>query len=111
MTKATISNRIFLRCEAGSEFDEKLQSELTYEIDQQPVSEFPLLIKNLQRVNDNIVSMPSGRMDLIPDGYELIDRRSYIDAEIPEPKFTLYEDQQRALDWCEGSGILNCQPG
>lgn len=100
-----------MHCEEGSQLDELLQRELTYEIDQQPVSEFPLLIKNLQRVNKNIVSMPSGRMDLIPKDYQIIDRRSYVEADIPEPKFQLFEDQQRAYDWCEGSGILNCQPG
>lgn len=100
-----------MNCAEGSELDELLMRELTYEIDQQPRSEFPLLIKNLQRINNNIVSIPSGREDLIPKHYEIIDRRSYIDEDIPEPSFTLYEDQQRALDWCEGSGILNCQPG
>ncbi len=109
--KATISNRIFVHCEVGSEYEERLIKELSYEIDQQPRSEFPLLIKNLQRINERIVSMPSGCEHLIPEDYSITDRRSYEDADIPEPSFTLRDDQQRAVDWCEGSGILNCQPG
>ena len=111
MNKATLANRIFLNCAVGSELEELLTKELSYEICQQPVSEFPLLIRNLQRITDNIVSIPSGRMDLIPKEYEINDKRSYIDAEIPKPKFELFEDQQRAYDWFEDSGLLICQPG
>lgn len=111
MTKAVLSNRIYLNCAEGSDLEKHIQQELSYEICQQPRSEFPLLIKNLQRINSNVVSMPSGREDLIPEGTTLIDKRAYEDAFIPKPTFTLMEDQQRAYDWCDGSGILVCQPG
>lgn len=111
MNKATLSNRIFLNCKEGSDFEKLLLKELSYEIDQQPRSEFPILIRNLQRITPTIVSVPSGREDLIPKDYTQVDRRSYVDADIPEPSFTLFEDQERALAWCEGSGLLNCQPG
>lgn len=113
MKKAVLSNKIFLNCPKGSDLEDKLRSELTYEISQQPVSEYPLVIKHLERISDRVVAFPSGRVDLIPDGCEIIDKRSFEEATIPEPKFTLREDQQKANDFFSdgNSGIINCKPG
>ena len=110
--KAVLSNRIYFECLIGSELDERLSNILTYEIDQQPVSEFPRIVRNVFRVTDNIVSIPSGREDLIPEGAGIKDKRVIVDADIPDPGFTLRGNQQEALDSFEGqSGIINCKPG
>jgi superfamily II DNA or RNA helicase len=111
--KAVISNKIFLNCPKGSDLEDKLRSELTYEINQQPVSEYPLVVKHLERISDTVVAFPSGRLDLIPEDYELIDKRSYADAVIPNPAFTLRENQAEARDFfSDGScGLVNCKPG
>tara|TARA_Y100001973_G_scaffold72618_1_gene105917 strand:- start:593 stop:778 length:186 start_codon:yes stop_codon:yes gene_type:complete len=60
-----------------------------------------------------VVTFPAGRVDLIPDDYEIVDKRSYEEAEIPEPSFTLRENQAEANDYFSDgmSGIINCKPG
>lgn len=110
--KAVLSNRIYFNCSIGSDLEERLAKILTYEIDQRPISEYPRVIKNLVRVSDTVISIPSGREDLIPEGSTIIDKRVIVDADIPEPSFTLRENQQQALDFFDGqSGLLNCKPG
>tara|TARA_Y100001973_G_C4923530_1_gene197521 strand:- start:139 stop:477 length:339 start_codon:yes stop_codon:yes gene_type:complete len=111
--KAVISNKIYLNCPIGSDLEHKLQSELTYEINQMPVSEYPLIVKHAVRISDNVISIPSGRKNLIPDNYQLIDKMTYADAVIPEPKFELREDQEACREYFSdgNSGIINCKPG
>lgn len=110
--KAVLSNRIYFECPIGSELEEKLAEILTYEIDQRPVSDYPKIVKHLVRVTDNIVSIPSGREDLIPKDCGIKDKRVIVDVDIPEPTFTLRDNQQEALNFFEGqSGIVNCKPG
>lgn len=111
--KAVISNKIFLNCEVGSDLEDRLRSELTYEIDQRPISDYPLVIKHLERISKTVVAFPSGRLDLIPDDYEIVDKRCYEDADIPEPGFTLRENQAEALEFFSDgtSGLVNCKPG
>ena len=111
--KAVLSNKIYLNCEVGSDLEHKLQSELTYEINQQPVSEYPLIVNHLSRISNTVVTFPAGRIDLIPEDYDIVDKRCYNDADIPEPKFTLRENQQEANDYFSDghSGLINCKPG
>ena len=52
-----------------------LSDELTYKIPTQNPNDPPQIIKNLQRVRKNLVSIPIGRTDLIPDDYEIVDKR------------------------------------
>lgn len=115
MTKAVISNKIYLNCDKGSDLEEHLRSKLTYEIYEQPgISEFPTVIRHMTRISDTVVTIPSGRLDLVPSDYQIIDKRSYADAEIPEPSFTLRDDQQDAEDYFTSTGqggIVECKPG
>lgn len=118
MSKAVLSNRIYLNCDRGSELDTALSEELTYSISQEPISEFPLIIKNIMRISDSVVSIPAGRSDLIPDGYEIKDKRIVVDAEIPEPKFQLRPAQVEISEGVINSimaggvgGLVNAPPG
>ena len=103
--KAVLSNRIFM--DANLELREKLSKELTYVIPAQNPNDPPQVIKNLQRVRDNLVAIPSGREDLIPNGYEVVDKRVVVPADFPEFKYVLRESQQAVYDELDDSSIIN----
>lgn len=105
MKKAVISNRIYLNVEASelSFFDKAL----TYKIDSYRKDEPPKIIKNLRRVKNGIISIPSGREDLIPEGYEIVDKRVTVPVKFPEFKFTLRPSQQEVYDKINGNAVIN----
>ena len=85
--KAVISNRIYLEC--TREYREVLSKELTYTIAGRGPDDPPQVIKNMQRIRENLVSIPIGRTDLIPDDYEIVDKRIYMPVDFPEFRFPL----------------------
>lgn len=105
--KAVISNRIILNVD--KDLTEKIVNELTYRIP----SSFnkgtagPEIIKTFSRIKEGIYSIPSGRMDLIPPGYEIIDKRVLVPVKFPEFKFKLRESQQYVHDNISGNAIIN----
>jgi superfamily II DNA or RNA helicase len=103
--KAVLSNRIYM--DANLELREKLSKELTYKIPAQNPNDPPQIIKNLQRVRENLVSIPIGREDLIPNGYEMVDKRVMVPVDFPEFKFVLRESQQAVYDELDDSSIIN----
>ncbi len=82
--KAVISNRIYL--EATDEYKEVLSKELTYTIASYNPKDPPIVIKNMARIKGGLVSIPVGRTDLIPEGYEIIDKRIKALQDLPEFK-------------------------
>jgi len=103
--KAVISNRIYLEC--TKEYREVINKELTYTIPGFNEHEPPQVIKNMSRIRENLVTIPVGRMDLIPDDYEIVDKRLELPVDFPEFKFPLRESQQIVYDDIEGSAIIN----
>lgn len=103
--KAVISNRIYLEC--TKEYREVLSKELTYTIPAQNPNDPPQVIKNLQRVRENLVTIPIGRMDLIPDDYEIVDKRIEKPVDFPEFKFPLRDSQQAVYDELDDNCIIN----
>ena len=103
--KAVLSNRIYM--DANLELREKLSKELTYKIAPQNPNDPPIIIKNLQRVRENLVSIPIGRGDLIPNGYEMVDKRVMVPVDFPEFKFVLRESQQAVYNELDDSSIIN----
>jgi len=104
--KAVVSNRIYLNCDRGSELDKFLVSKLVHEIDQQPISPFPLLIRNILRISDTVVSIPSGCLDYIPKDYILIDKRVSPEVIIPQPSFVPRESQAAAIAQITNNGLI-----
>lgn len=102
---AVLMNRIYL--EVTPEYKEKLREILTYSIESRIPNEPPLIIRNLKQVKGSIVSIPSGREDLIPDGYDIIDKRSAPAAQFPAFRGQLRESQQAVYDEIESSTMLN----
>ena len=103
--KAVLSNRIFMEC--TPELRQKLSDELTYKIPPQNPNDPPQIIKNLQRVRENLVSIPIGRTDLIPSHYEIVDKRLSFPIDFPQFKFPLRESQQDVYDALDDNCIIN----
>lgn len=103
--KAVISNRIYL--EVTEEYKEILSKELTYKIPGFTPNDPPQIIKNMQRVRPNLVTIPVGRTDLIPEHYEIIDKRIHKPVDFPEFKFPLRESQQAVYDALDDNCIIN----
>lgn len=103
--KAVLSNRIYLEVDFYKL--QELDKELTYTIPPRRTLDPPVVIKNMSKIRDNLVSIPYGRQDLIPDNYEIVDKRVLNPVEFPEFKFTLRPSQQEVYDNFNESGIIN----
>ena len=103
--KAVISNRIYL--EVTDEYKDFLSKELTYTIPSYNPTDPPLVIKNMARIKTGLVSIPVGRTDLIPQDYEVVDKREVIKADFPEFKFDLRDSQKAVYDELNDNAIIN----
>ncbi len=103
--KAVISNRIYL--EVTQEYKDFLSKELTYAIPTYNPNDPPQVIKTMVRIRADLVSIPVGRVDLIPDDYEIVDKRLIKPEQFPEFKFPLRESQQAVFDEIEDNAIIN----
>ena len=103
--KAVLSNRIYIEC--SNEYQEYLDKELTYSIPPRRPTDPPIIIKNMGVVRAGLVTLPIGRMDLIPNDYEIVDKRIEIPIEPLDFRFTLRDSQQSVYDEVQGSCIIN----
>ena len=103
--KAVISHRIYMDCTA--ELQDKIDKELTYAIPTHNPLDPPEMIKNMGIIRNGLVSLPIGRTDLIPEHYEIIDRRVNKPVDFPEFKFELRKSQQDVYDAIEDNAIIN----
>lgn len=107
--KAVISSRIYIK--ASEELQQYLKSELTYTLDQfNRGNREPIIVKNCMQVTPDIVSIPSGRLDLVPKDYKLVDKRVCDKVEFPEFKFKLRASQQEVYEAVDSSCIINAAP-
>ena len=103
--KAVISNRIYLQ--VTDEYKEVLSKELTYTIPSYNPKDPPIVIKNMARSRGGLVTIPVGRTDLIPDGYEIVDSRINMPVELPRFKHDLRSSQKDVYDEVEDNCIIN----
>jgi len=103
--KAVISHRIYMDCTA--ELQDKIDKELTYAIPTHNPLDPPEMIKNMGIIRNGLVSLPIGRTDLIPEHYEIVDRRINKPVDFPEFKFELRKSQQDVYDAIEDNAIIN----
>jgi hypothetical protein len=85
----------------------KCKEELTYKIPSKNPKEKPVIKTTLKVVGERFLSLPSGRVDLIPEGYNIIDKRSLVPVNFPEFKFTLRPDQKEVYDQIEDCCLIN----
>lgn len=115
MTKAVISNRIYLT-EPEEGFAD-IKKSLTYKIETRKPDRSNKMIMSVEilrtykQLPRNILSIPLGRKDLIPEGCEIIDKRVYNEMPFPEPKFPLRPEQQVVFDEINDGCILNALVG
>ena len=103
--KAVLSNRIFI--EVTATYQAKLDEELTYSIPPRRPTDPPIIIKNMGIIRAGLVTIPIGRTDLIPNDYEIVDKRNDVPIEGYDFKFTLRDSQQSVYDDIQGSAIIN----
>jgi len=103
--KAVLSNRIYLEC--SPELQEKISKELTYTIPAAMPDECPIVIKNVMKIREGLITIPIGRTDLIPPDYEIVDKRITVPVEFPEFKFELRDSQKEVYDQLKDNCIIN----
>jgi superfamily II DNA or RNA helicase len=112
--KAVISNRIYLNKPLEG-FDE-IKKALTYKIVQKGAGRGGKhsvleVIRTYKILPRDIISIPQGRTDLIPDGYEIIDKRIKVDMPFPDPRVQLRPEQQLVYNEVNDSCFINALPG
>jgi superfamily II DNA or RNA helicase len=113
VAKAIISNRIYLD-NPGVQETKQIIKTLTYKIHKDTGSkQFSTVetIKNYKILPKNILSIPQGRLDLIPSSYEIVDKRIQIPAPFPNPKFALRDTQQVVYDEITDTCFINALVG
>lgn len=103
--KAVLANRIFI--EVTNEYQAYLDKELTYSIPPRRPTDPPIIIKNMGVIRSGLVTLPIGRIDLIPQDYEIVDKRNNTPIEPLNFKFTLRDSQQSVYDEVNDSCIIN----
>jgi hypothetical protein len=114
MPKAIISNRIYL--DTNPEIAQNLVKNLTYRIKKPPrpglthFSQFEI-IKNYKMLPKGIMSIPSGRQDLIPEHYEIVDKRILHELPFPTPMLQLRESQLLVYNSVDDMCFINAMVG
>jgi superfamily II DNA or RNA helicase len=103
--KAILSNRIYLNVTDVQR--DLIDQELTYTIPTYNPLDPPLVIKNMARVRKELVTIPSGREDLIDGDYEIIDKRLNIPVEFPKFRYDLRPSQEEVYQKVDDSCIIN----
>lgn len=105
--KAVLSNRIYLD-NLSVENIEVLTTVLKYLIVKNVGGQkYTEVVNNFSRLSPTMCSIPSGREDLIPKEYTIIDKRVLAPVTFPSFKGILRPAQQEIYDKLEGSCMLN----
>lgn len=112
--KAIISNRIYINIEDGPT-REAIKKTLTYKIPLPKGAVRPgglpyRTLKTFQSYTGSLISIPVGRLDLIPKSAEIVDKRICKEADFPEFSFELRQSQQDIYDLVEDNCIINAPP-
>jgi len=113
MPKAIISNRIYMD-DPGRDHTKHVMRTLTYKIHKDTGSKKFVsveTIKNYKSLVNGIISVPQGRLDLVPSEYEIVDKRVVNSVPFPTPKFELREDQQLIYDQITDTCFINALVG
>lgn len=110
--KAVISNKIYLQ--VTKEQMESIADKLTYrlEVDAGLGGKKKIeVIRNYSVPKSGVIAIPQGRMDLVPNGHTIEDKRVLVPVEFPDPRFQLRDAQQPVWDEFDDTGFLNAKVG
>jgi superfamily II DNA or RNA helicase len=113
MPKAIISNRIYLD-NPGVEESKSIIKTLTYKIHKDTGSkQFSTVetIRNYKILPKGILSIPQGRLDLVPKHYEIVDKRTVVLVPFPTPKFPLRDTQLVVYEEITDTCFINALVG
>ena len=109
---AILRNRIFI--EVDEKLAKKIKKELTYTVPIKVGAYETRYVKlyDFRIVNERTLTIPIGRLDLIPDTHEIINKRIYNICDFHLTKsLTLRESQKEVYDTVEDSCIINAGCG
>lgn len=86
---------------------QELDKKLTYSIPSFNEDHPPLIIKNMGSIRPGLISIPIGRIDLIPKEYDVVEKRVFAPTKFPEFRFPLRASQQDIYDVFDDNGIIN----
>lgn len=118
MGKALITNKIYLEGLTKNQY-ELIVDSLTYRLPKpfnpnanKYSGSIPVeVIRNYKLLPKGILAIPQTREDLIPPGFEIIDRRIDDPVAFPDPLHDLYDNQKVIFDQADGNCIINAVPG
>ena len=89
-----------------------IKKALTYRIETRAGKQILVdVIRNYKILPRNIISIPQGRLDLIPKDFEILDKRTLVDMPFPTPLINLRESQLSVYNEVEGSCFINAMVG
>ena len=106
--KAVLSNRIYLK--RTPELHDYLLEQLTYTLPPKRPGQHNEIYCDVTRINENILTIPIGRQDLIPEFYEIEDKRVLKPVQFPDFKYELRESQAEIVDDIADNCIVNANP-
>jgi superfamily II DNA or RNA helicase len=89
------------------ELHNSIEKELTYSIPPRIPTDPPLVFKTIRFIKEGLISIPIGRIDLIPDDYEVIDKRVVNEIKHEKFKFDLRPSQKKVHDEIDDNAIVN----
>ncbi len=105
MSKAIVSNRIYMPADA--KLQKLIDKELTYTIPSYNPMDPPTIIKNMGKISSKIITVPVGRFDLVPEEYEIVDKRTISEIIFPKFKFDLRDSQAKVYNSVEDNAMIN----
>jgi len=110
--KAIISNRIYMDNPGGVKA-KFIANAVTYKLAKNTGSKKFNTVETIRnyRLINNIITVPQGRLDLIPEEYEIIDKRVYNPVPFPKPKFELRPEQKEIYDQATDTCFINALVG
>lgn len=112
MPKAIVSNRILLEVQDAVVLKD-IKDKLTYRFEEYRTGNAKAIVtvRNYKLVKPGVISIPSGRFDLVPEGYEIEDRRRVIPAKFPEPTMSLRNKQVDVYEAIDDCCFINAKVG
>jgi len=106
--KAVLSNRIYLS--RTKELHDSLIEKLTYTLPPRGPGRPNEHYCDVTRINENILTIPIGCTELIPEFYEIEDKRVYVPVTFPKFKCELRDSQAEIVKAIDDSCLINANP-